>query len=327
MGKASLPPIALTCGDPSGVGPEIAFKAWERLRGSCPFFLIGDPRHLDEHATFVQIEDPERASEVIDNALPVLKHRFPAPAHPGVPHPENAASVVAVIERAVSLVTSGQASAICTAPISKQELVENAGFQHPGHTEFLAALAGADQVVMMLAADELKVVPATIHMPLASVPDALNETLLADVLRITRDALCRDFGLSTPKIAVAGLNPHAGEGGILGSEDHEIIKPVCERLLAEGFDISGPLPADTMFHPKARARYDVAVAMYHDQALIPIKTLAFDRGVNVTLGLPFVRTSPDHGTAFDIAGQGVANPTSLIEALKLAQSMAKARVL
>lgn len=320
-----LPPIALTCGDPSGIGPEIAAKAWDQLRETCPFVLIGDPAHLPDDVQVAEISSLGDAANASASAMPVLRHEFPESAVPGSPAPGNAASVVEVIERAVSLVESGEASAICTAPISKKELVDHAAFQHPGHTEFLAALAGVDQVVMMLAAEELKVVPATIHMPLSDVPKVLNEALLEGVLRITCDALIREFGIDRPRIAVAGLNPHAGEGGLLGAEDGSIIAPVCTRLRAEGFEISGPLPADTMFHAEARDSYDAAVAMYHDQALIPIKTLAFDRGVNVTLGLPFVRTSPDHGTAFDIAGQGIANPTSLIEALKLAQKMARAR--
>ena len=253
-------------------GPEIAAKAWQQLRDSCPFVLIGDPAHLPRDVPFAEIENVGDAVNVSASAMPILRHVFPAAANPGLPAPENAASVVEVIQRAVSLVMSDSVSAICTAPISKKELVDHAAFQHPGHTEFLAALAEVDQVVMMLAADELKVVPTTIHMPLSEVACALDEALLDRVLRITRDALRRDFGIEHPRIAVAGLNPHAGEGGMLGKEDGAVIAPVCAQLRAEGFKISGPLPADTMFHADARARYDVAVAMYHDQALIPIKT-------------------------------------------------------
>lgn len=220
---------------------------------------------------------------------------------------------------------SGAASALCTAPIHKKALKDGAGFAYPGHTEYLAALAGVERVVMMLASDMLRVVPTTIHIPVAEVPRALTAALLTDTLLITHAALRRDFGLAAPRIAVAGLNPHAGEGGAMGVEEIEMIIPVLDALRAEGMDIIGPMSADTMFHAAARKSYDVAVCMYHDQALIPIKTLDFDRGVNVTLGLPFIRTSPDHGTAFDIAGQGIANPTSLIEALKLAQKMAAHR--
>jgi 4-hydroxythreonine-4-phosphate dehydrogenase len=255
----------------------------------------------------------------------VLAHPFPAPAVPGRPDPANAAAVVAVIARAVGLVQSGAASALCTLPIHKKALIDGAGFAFPGHTEFLAHLAGVPRVAMMLACDALRVVPATIHIPLAAVPGALTPDLLDGVLRITHAALVRDFGLAAPRIAVAGLNPHAGEGGAMGHEDAAVIAPVLARLTAEGMRLTGPHPADTMFHPAARARYDAAVCMYHDQALIPIKTIDFAGGVNVTLGLPFVRTSPDHGTAFDIAGRGVADPSSLVAALRMAAGMAAAR--
>lgn len=323
MGNA-LPPIALSCGDPSGVGPELAFLAFATLRREFPFFMIGDPRHLPQVAKFTLIETPEEALSD-HSALPVLPHRFPSNAVPGRPSPKNAQGVVDVIRSAVELVQKGRASALCTAPISKKELVDHAGFGFPGHTEFLAHLAGVQDVVMLLAARELKVVPATIHIPLSQVPATLTVDLLETTIRITAAALTRDFGIANPRIAVAGLNPHAGEGGLLGDEETAMIAPLCARMRADGLDVKGPMSADTMFHEKARSEYDVAIAMYHDQALIPIKTLAFDRGVNVTLGLPFVRTSPDHGTAFDIAGKGIANPTSLIEALRLAHRMAGAR--
>lgn len=316
-----MPPIALTCGDPSGIGPELAVAAFEVLRDEVPFFLIGDPAHLA--GPYTLIDAPKQAASA--QTLPVLAHDFATAAVPGAPAPENAIGVVQVIERAVALVQSGQAAAMCTAPIAKKELVDHAGFGFPGHTEFLAHLGGVEDVVMMLAADELKVVPATIHIPLADVPKALSESLLEATIRITAAAMTRDFAIANPRIAIAGLNPHAGEGGLLGGEENAMINPLCDRLRAEGFNLLGPLPADTMFHAKARMAYDVAIAMYHDQALVPIKTLAFDRGVNVTLGLPFVRTSPDHGTAFDIAGRGIADPTSLTEALRLAQKMAYAR--
>jgi 4-hydroxythreonine-4-phosphate dehydrogenase len=320
-----FPPVALTSGDPSGIGPEIAVKAWGALGSSLPFFWIGDPGHLPERASIEIITHPNEAGAACARGLPVLPHAFPVPAIPGHPAPANAPAVVEVIERAVDLVRSGAASGVCTSPISKKELADHAGFRHPGHTEFLAHLAGVETVVMMLAAAELKVVPATIHIPLAAVPAALTPAGLEETLRITVAALHSDFGLDRPRIAVAGLNPHAGEGGLLGSEELDWISGLCDRLRAEGLDLQGPLPADTMFHSAARVRYDAAVAMYHDQALIPIKTLAFERGVNVTLGLPFVRTSPDHGTAFGIAGQDRADPTSLIEALKLADAMARTR--
>ena len=307
------------------LGPELALRAWESLSGDLPFFWIGDPSHLPPNAQAVSIAAPSDVAEAMTRGLPVLPHGFGAPAVPGSPSPKNAKGVIEVIDRAVDLVTAGQASAVCTAPISKKVLADWGGFHHHGHTEYLAELAGVSDVVMMLAADELKVVPATIHIPLADVPVVLSSERLETTLRITERALRRDFGIATPRIAVAGLNPHAGEDGLLGGEDRDIIAPVIRKLASAGLLVTGPLPADTMFHAQARARYDAAVAMYHDQALIPIKTLAFDRGVNITLGLPFVRTSPDHGTAFDIAGQGLADPTSLIEALKLAYSMAATR--
>ena len=318
-------PVALTCGDPSGVGPEIAVAARAVLRDTLPLVWIGDPRHLPDGTGWVEVDTPQEALGAPADHLPVLRHDFAAPATPGAPDPANASGVVAVISRAVEMAMSGEVAGVCTAPISKAELMRHAAFAFPGHTEFLAHLAGVRDVVMMLAADELKVVPVTIHIPLSEVPEALTAQAIETTIRILHAALRRDFGLTAPRIAVAGLNPHAGEAGLMGREEIEVIAPALDKLRAEGMHISGPLPGDTMFHVAARARYDAAVAMYHDQALIPIKTLAFDRGVNVTLGLPFVRTSPDHGTAFDIAGKGVANPTSTIEALKLAARMAEAR--
>ncbi|MBD3677647.1 MAG: 4-hydroxythreonine-4-phosphate dehydrogenase PdxA [Rhodobacteraceae bacterium] len=319
-----LPPIALSCGEPAGVGPEIAVKAWQALAGTLPFFWIGDPRHLPRATAHVLISDPAEATRASTSGLPVLPHEFAGVAIPGQPDPANARGVIDVIARGVDLVQSGRASALCTAPIHKKALKDGAGFAYPGHTEYLAALAGVDRVVMMLACDELRVVPATIHIPLAEVPMSLTRETLSDTLRITHEALIRDFGIPSPRIAVAGLNPHAGEGGAMGREEIELITPVIEALRAEGLGLFGPLSADTMFHAAAREGYDAAVAMYHDQALIPIKTIDFAGGVNVTLGLPFIRTSPDHGTAFDIAGQGKADPTSLIAALRMADRMARA---
>jgi 4-hydroxythreonine-4-phosphate dehydrogenase len=320
-----LPPIALTCGEPAGIGPEIAAKAWEQLGAQLPFFLIGEPAHLPAGTPVAEIAHPAEAPLAALRGLPVLSHPFPAPATPGSPAPENAAQVIAAIARGVDLVQSGAASALCTAPISKKALKDGAGFAHPGHTEYLAALAGVDRVVMMLACPALRVVPTTIHIPLSQVPAALSAELLRDTIRITHAALIRDFGIAAPRLAVTGLNPHAGEGGAMGDEEARIIAPVIAALRAEGLALTGPLPADTMFHEPARARYDAAIAMYHDQALIPIKTIDFAGGVNVTLGLPFVRTSPDHGTAFDIAGRGVADPSSLRAAVGMAASMAARR--
>ena len=320
-----LAPIALTCGEPAGIGPELAGAARAVLGDSLPFFWIGDPRHLPAGTAFAEIARPGEAISVPAGLLPVLPHRFAGAATPGRADPANAAGVIEVIARAVALVQAGEASALCTAPIHKKALKDGAGFAFPGHTEFLAHLAGDLPVVMMLASETLRVVPATIHIALAEVPRALTPALLEEVIRLTHAGLIRDFGIAAPRIAVAGLNPHAGEGGAMGREELDWIAPLLARLTAEGLALRGPLPADTMFHARARAGYDAAVCMYHDQALIPIKTLAFDEGVNVTLGLPFIRTSPDHGTAFDIAGKGIARPDSLVAALKMAAQMAEAR--
>ncbi|OIP87874.1 MAG: 4-hydroxythreonine-4-phosphate dehydrogenase PdxA [Rhodobacterales bacterium CG2_30_65_12] len=316
-------PIALTSGEPAGVGPEIAPMAWAALRGELDFFLIGDPSHLPAGTPLVLIDAPEQAAAAMPQGLPVLGRDFGAPRVPGEAQAVHARHVVDAIRDGVALVQAGRAAAVTTNPIHKKALHDGAGFAFPGHTEFLASLAGRAHVVMMLACSELRVVPTTIHIPLADVPAALTPELLEATLRITHASLASQLG-HAPRIAVAGLNPHAGEAGAMGREEIEMIAPLIARLSAEGMQIAGPLPADTMFHPPARARYDVAVCMYHDQALIPIKTLDFASGVNVTLGLGFVRTSPDHGTAFDIAGTGTADPSSLIAALRLAREMAGA---
>jgi 4-hydroxythreonine-4-phosphate dehydrogenase len=323
-------PVALTLGDPAGIGGEIALKAWPALRDRPGFFLIGDRDHVRGLAGALgvpvrEIATPEEAAAAMPEGLPVLHHPLPRPATPGRPDPANAAAVVAMIARGVELVRGGRGLALCTAPINKKALKDGAGFAFPGHTEFLAHLSGAALPVMMLASPTLRVVPVTIHIPLAEVPRALTAELLEATLRITHAALVADFGLAAPRIAVAGLNPHAGEGGAIGSEDRDLIAPVVARLRDEGMALAGPQSADTLFHAAARARYDAAVCMYHDQALIPIKTLDFDGGVNVTLGLDFVRTSPDHGTAYDIAGRNRADPSSLIAALALARDLGDAR--
>lgn len=322
---AALPPVALTCGEPAGIGAELAVKARAALGAAVPFVWIGDPAHLPPGTAFAEVAEPAAAQDVAPGVLPVLAHGFAGQAVPGQPDPAHAQGVIDVIARAVALAQAGAVSAVCTLPIHKKALQDGAGFGFPGHTEYLAHLAGGADVVMCLASDTLKVVPATIHIPLADLPRALTPDLLERVIRVTDAGMRRDFGLARPRIAVAGLNPHAGEGGAMGHEERDWIAPLVASLMAEGLDLRGPLPADTMFHARARAGYDVAVCMYHDQALIPIKTLAFDEGVNVTLGLPFVRTSPDHGTAFDIAGKGVANPGSVVAALRMAQAMAAAR--
>ena len=316
-----MTPVCLTCGEPAGVGLEIAHKAWRALRAEVPFYLLGDARHMVD-ATQV-VTSPDEIDP--DGPLPLMQHDFAGDAVPGRPDPRNAQGVIDVIARGVDMVKEGSASALCTLPIHKKALKDGAGFAYPGHTEYLAALDGKETVVMMLACPELRVVPATIHIALSDVPKALTPALLEQTLRITQSALKRDFGVDVPRLSVCGLNPHAGEGGAMGTEELDWVNDCLARLAAGGMNVTGPWPADTMFHAKARAGYDVAVAMYHDQALIPIKTIDFAGGVNVTLGLDFIRTSPDHGTAFDIAGTGVADPTSTIAALRMAHDMASAR--
>jgi len=317
-------PLAVTCGDPSGVGPELAARI-AADGAPAPFVWIGDPRHLPPGTPWRAVPAPAAAAEVAPGVVPVLELRFDAEALPGQPDPANAAGTVQAIRWAVELVTAGDCSAVVTAPINKKALKDGARFPFPGHTEFLAHLAGGCEVVMMLACPELRVVPVTIHIPLSDVPRTLTPDLLRRTIEITRDALIRDFGIAAPRIAVAGLNPHAGEGGAMGAEENDFIRPLVHEFRAQQVDVFGPLPADTMFHAAARARYDVAICMYHDQALIPIKTIDFAGGVNVTLGLPFVRTSPDHGTAYDIAGRGIADPASMRAAMTMAWQMAQAR--
>ena len=314
-------PVVISCGEPAGIGPEIAYKAWEALRQDIPMFWIGDPSHLPVGADVEVVQDLSRVSALSASCLPVLARDFGSAATAGVPNPAHAQGVIDAIADAVALVQSGDASALCTAPIHKAALIDGASFAYPGHTEFLAALTETPDIVMMLASDALRVVPVTIHIPLAEVPTALTPALLSRTIRTTHAALIRDFGVAAPRIAVAGLNPHAGEDGKMGREEIDTMIPVLDALRTEGFDIAGPLSADTMFHPAARARYDVAICPYHDQALIPIKMLDFSGGVNVTLGLPIVRTSPDHGTAFDIAGRGIADAASMIAAIKMAYQM------
>jgi len=321
-------PLALTMGDPAGIGAEIAIAAWRSGEVADPFFLIDDPARLAALApdlALAEIAEPAEAPGRFAAALPVLPHALPAPARPGRPDPANAPAVIAAIDRAVELTRSGAAAAVVTNPVNKRVLYDGAGFAFPGHTEYLAHLAGAPRPVMMLAGPTLRVVPVTIHIPLAAVPGALTRALILETARIAAAALARDFGIARPRLALAGLNPHAGEGGAMGREEIEVIAPAIETLRGEGLSVTGPHPGDTLFQPAARARYDAALAMYHDQGLAPLKALDFDRAVNVTLGLPFIRTSPDHGTAYDIAGRGIADPTSLIEALTLAARMARHR--
>jgi 4-hydroxythreonine-4-phosphate dehydrogenase len=331
-------PLALTMGEPAGIGGEIALQAWlRRADGVPPFYLIDDPDRLGALAARLGwnvplrvIEAPEPAVGIFPEALPVMPIDGTVRAMPGHPDPADGALVVGAIDRAVAAAREGQAAAVVTNPINKEALYR-AGFRHPGHTEYLAELTGrlfgksGTNAVMMLACPELRVVPVTIHLALRHAIETLSSAMIVAAGRVTHAALLRDFAVAAPVIAVAGLNPHAGEGGSLGHEDREIIMPAIAELRALGIDARGPMAADTMFHAAARRGYDAALCMYHDQALIPIKTIDFDGGVNVTLGLPFIRTSPDHGTAFDIAGQGIARPDSLIAALRLAAEIAARR--
>jgi 4-hydroxythreonine-4-phosphate dehydrogenase len=327
------PPLAMTMGDPAGIGPELAIAAWRsRSPEDAPFYLLAAPAHLSAIARRVGFEspiivtEPSEVANVIGSGLPVVPLEQAVNAEPGRPDASNAAATIESIARAVQAVHDGEARAVVTNPIAKAVLYE-AGFGFPGHTEYLGELAKVwgetGFPVMMIWSEALAVVPVTIHIPLAEAPNALSLDLIVKTARIVDRDLRQRFGVARPRLALAGLNPHAGEGGAIGREEITIIAPAVEILRKEGIEAVGPLPADTMFHAKARARYDVALTMYHDQGLIPVKTLAFDEGVNVTLGLPFVRTSPDHGTAFDIAGKGVANPASLIAALKLADRLTR----
>jgi len=332
-------PLALTMGDPAGIGLDITLTAWTRRAALNlpPFVLYADLEAVRHRALRLGLKVPLAATQdltqvraTFPDALPVRHVGLAAPAVPGSPDVAHSLSVIACIEIAVTDLAAGQVAALVTNPIAKAPLYA-AGFAHSGHTEFLAELAGRFSPgrrwipVMMLASDILRVVPATVHIPLALVPQRLDRDLLVTTGRITHKALQQDFGIAQPRLMMAGLNPHAGEKGTIGREEVETIIPAIEELRAEGVDISGPFSADSMFHAAARARYDAAIAMYHDQALIPLKTLSFDTGVNATLGLPFVRTSPDHGTAFDIAGTGQASDASLIAAVKLADGMARRR--
>ncbi len=330
-----MQPLALTLGEPAGIGPDLALSVW-RLRSELdvpPFYLVADPDFLKLRAEYLRLDvpiaavTPRTAAAAFGVALPVVAIDVPVTAAPGRPDRSSAPAAVASIRRAVADVMAGSAAAIVTNPVAKNVLY-NWGFAEPGHTEFLATLVHEAtgktlRPVMMLWSPELAVVPVTIHLPLKEIFKQLTVELIVDTGRIVAHDLAKRFGLPHPRLAIAGLNPHAGEAGTLGEEDGAIVAPAVARLVAEGIDARGPLPADSLFHAQARATYDVALCMYHDQALIPIKTLAFDHAVNVTLGLPFVRTSPDHGTAFDIAGTGRADPTSLVAALRLAARLAR----
>ncbi|MCX7380555.1 MAG: 4-hydroxythreonine-4-phosphate dehydrogenase PdxA [Alphaproteobacteria bacterium] len=322
-------PLALTMGDPAGIGGELSLKAWKARRGGRPFVALDDPDRLADIARSLGLDVPVRAvnaagaaGAVFREALPVLPIKLGAAAVPGVADPANAHAVIASIEQATKLTMAGETAAVVTNPIHKSTLY-GIGFPYPGHTEFLAALTGAPLPVMMLASPDLRVVPITVHASLRRMLEMITIERIVDVCRVTAAALQQHWGIVNPRLAVAGLNPHAGEDGTMGEEEIAIIRPAIDILRAEGMDVTGPWAADSMFTPEARAGYDVAMGMYHDQALIPLKTLDMRRGVNTTLGLPIIRTSPDHGTAFAIAGQGIADASSLIAAIDLASDLAR----
>ena len=328
----SRAPLALSQGDPSGIGPEVTLKAWRARKADAhPFFVLGDAALFERTAKALNLDvpvacvSPPDAAATFKSALPVVDLGFPVKGVAGKPDTADAPATIAAIERGVRLVKEGAASALVTNPIAK-DVLYTAGFTHPGHTEYLGELGealwgGTCLPVMMLWSPQLAVVPVTIHVSLQNAIRNLTSDLIVKTARIVHADMQRKFALAKPRLAIAGLNPHAGENGTMGREDIEIVAPAVAQLRAEGIDARGPLPPDTMFHAAARAQYDAALCMYHDQALIPIKTLAFDNAVNLTLGLPFIRTSPDHGTAFDIAGRGLANEASLIAALDCAATL------
>jgi 4-hydroxythreonine-4-phosphate dehydrogenase len=321
-----IAPLLLTAGEPAGIAPEITAMAWTALRKQAPFCLIGDADYFASRGgKYQRVENVAQAVAVFPDAVPVLHRPLPSACIAGKLNSKNSPWVIAAIEEAVALCLAGEASGMVTNPIQKQALYD-VGFKFQGHTDFLGALAkqhGHEAYdVMMLVGDGLRAVPVTVHIPLSEVPKALSKTAIVTQGKIVAAALQKYFGIAKPRIAVTGLNPHAGENGAMGHEDQAIIVPAIAELRAAGILVQGPLPADTAFHPEARVSYDAILCMYHDQALIPVKTLDFHGGVNVTLGLPFIRTSPDHGTALSLAGTGKANPSSLIAAIKLAAAMA-----
>ncbi len=323
-------PLAVTLGDPSGIGPEIVARAWEKRRehNLPPFFAVGDMRALRAvwQGPIAAIDGPAACAAAFDTALPCLHVGDSSTPEPGIPTLDGARSAFQSLEVATGLVRTGSAGALVTGPVSKAQL-SAVGFTYPGQTEFVAERCGVARAnaVMMLAGPSLRVVPITVHVALREVPLILSEELIRSRAHITARGLQRNFGIARPRLAVAALNPHAGENGLMGDEDERIVGPAVAALIDEGLDVSGPHPADALFTPRARAGYDAAICMYHDQALIPIKTLDFDNGVNITLGLPIVRTSPDHGTAFGIAGKGVADPGAMIAAIAMARDAAACR--
>ena len=325
-----MAPIVVSMGDPAGIGPEIVARAWEaRVAASLPpFVVVGDARAVERvwDGPLARVNDLSAVADAFADALPVMTFEQAGDIVPGTPDPDGARSALVALEAATGLARSGAARALVTGPVSKAQLY-GVGFTHPGQTEFVAERCGVarDNAVMMLAGPDLRVVPITVHVPLADVPRLLTVDLVLAKARATARGLRRDFGIAAPRLAFAGLNPHAGEGGALGREEIDVLAPAIAILRAEGIDAMGPHAADTMFHARARAGYDAALCAYHDQALVPLKTLHFDAGVNMTLGLPIVRTSPDHGTAFGLAGTGKAHPGAMVAAIRMADEAARAR--
>jgi 4-hydroxythreonine-4-phosphate dehydrogenase len=330
--NVSLRPLAVALGDPAGIGPEIVAKAWRdrEFQALPPFFAVGDARAIAAvwDGPVVAIGSPEEAAAAFGDALPVLTVAGTEGITPGRPDDAGARSALDSLELATGLTRSGAASGLVTGPVSKAQLYR-IGFTYPGQTEFVAERCGIapENTVMMLAGPTLRVVPVTTHIPFAAVPQSISVELIVAKARVTARGLSRNFGIGSPRLAFAGLNPHAGESGAIGREEIDILEPAIRQLQAEGIDAVGPFAADTMFHARARATYDAAICLYHDQALVPLKTLHFDEGVNMTLGLPIVRTSPDHGTAFGIAGQDQAEPGAMIAAIRMAGQAAEKRAL
>ena len=332
MSPAPIAPLAVSLGDPAGIGPEVVAKCWDhRSAFNLPVFhAVGDARSLEAvwDGPIVTIDDPRDADSAFDVGMPIIHVAAPESDLPGRPSVAGAHCSLDSLELAVGLARSGSASAVVTGPVSKQQLYA-IGFTHPGQTEFVAERCGvaSENVAMMLAGPTLRTVPVTTHLPFRDVPSRLNSGLIEARGRATLRGLQRNFGIADPRLAVAALNPHAGEGGALGTEERDLIAPAIDALRAEGWNVIGPLPADTMFHESARSQYDAALCMYHDQALIPLKALHFDEGVNITLGLPIVRTAPDHGTAFDIAGEDRADPRAMAASIRMAANCAAHRAL
>jgi len=316
-------PVVITCGDPAGVGPEVAVSAWKALKDEIPLCIIIDPDFLPKNINIKILDQAPLPSDVEKNVLTVIRHKFAEHRVPGKPNPKNAEATIRAVERGVNFIKNGQCSAICTMPISKSILKNGTNFSFPGHTEYLAHLDEKNTYGMMLVNKYLRVVPTTIHIPIKDITKYLTAELIEKTILTTHRELTSRFSILNPSIWISGLNPHAGEAGTIGDEEQKFIIPVIRKLQSEGYNLIGPISADTMFYGKKRRRFDAAVCMYHDQALIPIKTLDFHTSVNLTIGLSFIRTSPDHGTAFDIAGKNLANPTSTIEAIKLAWNLSK----